>query len=182
MEDCSEVTDMSSTTLFLALAIVGGLGYYYYMLVATTPFSGRRLWLMPVLVGFFALQNVPADLLTNGRALALTLLLAGTGVAVGVFQGFSISFFRSENGVLCQRGSWKAALVLLAAIPMRLALEYTLLGGIGFGQGAGSGLIFPYLATFFAVVVVRALTILARYPELAEVIVGEPRQGRLSRR
>lgn len=169
---------MSSTTLLLALVVLGFIGYYYYMLVAGVPFNGRRLWLMPVLIGFFAVQNAPTNLFQNGAELRVTAVLAAIGTVVGVFQGFSITVFRDARGNLRQQGSVKAALVLILSLPLRLGVQYLLTSGSVLVPNAGgmanSGVLFGYLAIFFAITAARALTMLARYPDLLDVVLGDP--------
>jgi hypothetical protein len=159
------------------VAIVAVLGYYYYTLVAVTRFSGRRLWLLPLITAVFAAQNVPASLLTDGRELVAAALSVGVGVATGAFQGATITVERDTRGQVWQRGSWLAAVVLLLSLPLRLGLRVALFGTTALGVGAlaaGSDVTFSLLAMLVAVLAARALTLLARYPWLLDEVLAQP--------
>lgn len=162
---------MNPVTVLMILAFVG---YYYYTLVSVMRFNPRRLWLLPLIVGFFVLSNVPGDLFRNDRTLLATLLSLVLGVATGVYQGYAMTVFRGPDGSYWQKGSLKAVLVLLLTLPLRFGIRIVLIGvpiaGSAASLASNSDLVFGLLITGFAVVAARAATLTLRYPEIQELI------------
>ena len=145
------------------LVVVGFLGYYYYTLVSTRSFSGWKLWLIPLILGYFAVENLPADLTSDGHEIESVLLSAALGLVNGIFQGYFITLYRGQDQRLYQKGSWTAALVLLLTMPIRLGIRY-LIVGVPSPSSAGEDFLFVYLVMFFCVLIGRGVTVVARHP------------------
>jgi hypothetical protein len=164
---------MNATTAVGALALLAFVGYYYYRLVTTTQFNRRNLWLMPIVVGFFTATNVPQGLLADGREIEPALVSLALGLATGIFQSYFITLYRDPSGVTWQKGSWTAALVVLVTLPIRFGLRYVLFGGSIFAAGTmDKEVMFGYLVLFLALLVGRAVGLIARHPMLLEEILA----------
>jgi hypothetical protein len=158
---------MSSLPIVVGLVALAIIGYNYYTLASTRPFSTARVWLLPAIVAGFTLANVPSGLLASGAEVQATLLSVALGLATGLLQGFFISLDVDANGVVWQKGSTLAAVLLLASLPLRLGLRFVILGGASLNSASGSqDLIFSLLAMFLALLVSRSVTILARHPRV----------------
>ncbi len=164
------------TTLLLALGALAFVGFTYYRLIATTRLSPRQLWLLPLLAGFLAVTNVPADLFSNEQEVQATVLSVALGALGGILPALFIRVRRDADGQIWQEGSWLAAVLVVATIPLRFGLRFLLLGtptALGGGPaGFSHELLFTYLAMFLALSVARNLTLLVRFPVIGDVLLS----------
>ena len=155
------MTTSPSLPLVDLLLIVAAVAWILVKQVRPEPVKPRLLVLLPLLLGYFGLRAVPAQLWHSPVDVALVGVGAAVSLGLGLWRGTTIRTWREADGRWWRRGSRITLLWWAALLGVRLVLA-AVDHVTGHPESSGAGVLLCALALSFAgqnaVVLARTLS------------------------
>ena len=118
------MTPQATSALITIAIYVALIGFVLYRQMTAQPLNGRRLVILPAVLGLFALQQLShQQLAASGSAVAILVIGVAVGVAAGVWRGSTFRIW-TLNGTAMVQGTWLTLVAWAVLILVRLPLAY----------------------------------------------------------